>query len=321
MKKIQILSFLLFTGVIGKAQTNIFPATGNVGIGNVTPVEKLDVTGSIFLRNMENFVGGGVGISFSSYNNNHPGPRIKSYLDYASGEQSRSRLVLSSYYGGYKDELTLMGGNVGIGTKTPSNKISVVEPSNLNAYLTVENNTVNTLFGAGGTTVGIVGTISNHPLTLYTKLNERMRITSDGDVGIGTTDPKGYKLAVAGNMIAESVKVQLQSAWPDYVFKGDYKLTSLQETKKYIKEKGHLPGIPSAVEVKSEGIDLGEMNKKLLQKIEELTLYLIQMEKKNSEERSAQESKIIGLKAQASEQQKDINRMKLKIKSHEKAIY
>ncbi|PTS92783.1 hypothetical protein DBR11_26365 [Pedobacter sp. HMWF019] len=154
-----------------------------------------------------------------------------------------------------------------------------------------------------------------------TNLTEKMRISSSGNVSIGTKDSKGYKFAVAGNMIAESVKVQLQSAWPDYVFKDDYKLTSLQETEKHIKEKGHLPGIPSAAEVKSEGIDLGEMNKKLLQKIEELTLYLIQMEKKNSEERSAQESKIIGLKAQASEQQKDIDRMKLKIKSHAKAIY
>jgi len=275
----QILSFLLFVGVIGNAQTNTFPTSGNVGIGSVTPMEKLDVTGNIFLRNMENLVGGGVGILFSSYGNSHPGPRIKSYLDYASGEQSRSRLVLSSYYGGYKDELTLMGGNVGIGTKTPSNKISVVEPSNLNTYLTVENNTVNTLFGAGGTTVGIVGTISNHPLTLYTKLNERMRITSDGDVGIGTTDPKGYKLAVPGNMIAESVKVQLQSAWPDYVFKDGYKLLSLQETEKHIKQKGHLPGIPSAAEVKSEGIDLGEMNGRLLKKIEEMTLQMIDMNK------------------------------------------
>jgi len=100
-----------------------------------------------------------------------------------------------------------------------------------------------------------------------------------GNLGIGTTDTKGYKLAVAGNMIAESVKVQLRSAWPDYVFANEYKLPSLKETEKLIKEKGHLPGIPSAAEVKTNGIDVGEMNAKLLKKIEELTLYLIKQDK------------------------------------------
>lgn len=104
-------------------------------------------------------------------------------------------------------------------------------------------------------------------------------LKSDGNVGIGTTDPKGYKLAVAGNMIAESVKVKVQGTWPDYVFAKDYKLPSLSETEIHIKEKGHLPGIPSAVEVKENGIELGEMNKKLLQKIEELTLHLIEQNK------------------------------------------
>ena len=100
-----------------------------------------------------------------------------------------------------------------------------------------------------------------------------------GNMGIGTQDTRGYKLAVSGNMIAESVKVQLRSAWPDYVFANDYTLPSLKETEKHIKEKGHLPGIPSAAEVKNNGIDLGEMNAKLLEKIEELTLHLIQKDK------------------------------------------
>jgi len=105
-----------------------------------------------------------------------------------------------------------------------------------------------------------------------------LRVTS-GSVGIGTTDPKGYKLAVAGNMIAESVKVKLQNTWPDYVFAKSYQLLTLQQTEKHIKEKGHLPGIPSAKEVEAEGINLGEMNVKLLQKIEELTLHLIEQGK------------------------------------------
>jgi hypothetical protein len=106
---------------------------------------------------------------------------------------------------------------------------------------------------------------------------------SMGNVGVGTTDTKGYKLAVAGSMIAESVKVKLQGTWPDFVFAKDYVLPTLQETEKHIREKGHLPGIPSAAEVEKNGIELGDMNKKLLQKIEELTLYLIEMKKENEE--------------------------------------
>jgi len=102
-----------------------------------------------------------------------------------------------------------------------------------------------------------------------------------GNMGIGTQDTRGYKLAVSGNMIAESVKVQLRSAWPDYVFAKDYTLPSLKETEKHIKENSHLPGIPSAAEVKNNGIDVGEMNAKLLKKIEELTLYVIDLNKKS----------------------------------------
>ncbi len=105
-------------------------------------------------------------------------------------------------------------------------------------------------------------------------------IDGKGNVGIGTIDPKGYKLAVNGNIRAKEIKVEAAN-WPDYVFAKDYALPSLKETEKHIQEKGHLPGIPSAQEVKSSGVDLGEMNAKLLKKIEELTLYLIEMKKEN----------------------------------------
>lgn len=100
-----------------------------------------------------------------------------------------------------------------------------------------------------------------------------------GDIGIGTVDPKGYRLAVNGKIRAQEIKIEA-SPWPDYVFAKDYQLPSLQETEKHIKEKGHLPGIPSAEEVKANGIDVGEMNAKLLQKIEEMTLYIIDLEKR-----------------------------------------
>ncbi|WP_316810309.1 tail fiber protein [Pedobacter heparinus] len=107
---------------------------------------------------------------------------------------------------------------------------------------------------------------------------ERLRIDRFGNIGIGTTTPSD-KLAVNGKIRAQEIKVETAN-WPDYVFAKDYKLPSLQQTENHIKEKGHLPGIPSATEVKANGIDLGEMNAKLLQKIEELTLHLIDMNKK-----------------------------------------
>ncbi|MCK7560239.1 hypothetical protein MKQ70_37155 [Chitinophaga sedimenti] len=100
------------------------------------------------------------------------------------------------------------------------------------------------------------------------------------NVGIGTTDTKGYKLAVAGSVIAESLKVKNVNSWPDFVFSKNYQLPSIAEVERFIQEHSHLPGIPSEAEVEKEGIDVGEMNKRLLQKVEELTLYLIEEHKK-----------------------------------------
>jgi len=102
-------------------------------------------------------------------------------------------------------------------------------------------------------------------------------IDGGGNVGIGTISPT-EKLSVKGKIRAQEIKVETAN-WPDYVFAKDYKLPSLQETEQHIKEEGHLPGIPSAEEVKVNGVDLGEMNAKLLQKIEELTLHLIEIKK------------------------------------------
>ncbi len=100
-----------------------------------------------------------------------------------------------------------------------------------------------------------------------------------GNVGIGTTDTKGYKLGVKGKIAAEEVKVALYNNWPDYVFEESYNLPTLQQVEAHISENGHLINIPSAAEVEENGILLGEMNAKLLEKIEELTLYTIAQEK------------------------------------------
>lgn len=84
-------------------------------------------------------------------------------------------------------------------------------------------------------------------------------------------------MAVNGQIRAKEVKVE--TGWSDFVFYDDYKLPTLQEVEEHIKEKGHLKDIPSAEEVEKNGIFLGEMDSKLLQKIEELTLYTIQQQK------------------------------------------
>lgn len=106
--------------------------------------------------------------------------------------------------------------------------------------------------------------------------------TNTGSVGIGTSAPGTFKLAVEGKIGARGVKVTLQNPWPDYVFESTYQLRSIRSLEEYIRENNHLPGIPSAMEVKkNEGIELGEMNIKLLEKIEELALYIIQLNKEN----------------------------------------
>ncbi len=110
-----------------------------------------------------------------------------------------------------------------------------------------------------------------------------MFLDSDGTVGIGTSDTKGYKLGVDGSIVCEELKVKLSQNWPDYVFADDYKLPSLKEVENSIQQNKHLPGIPSAKEIHEDGINVGEMQKLLMQKIEELTLYVIDLEKKNNQ--------------------------------------
>lgn len=99
-----------------------------------------------------------------------------------------------------------------------------------------------------------------------------------GAVSIGQEAlPTGFRLSVDGKAIMEEVVVQLASTWPDYVFDQSYELTSLEDLKTTIQKQGHLPNIPSAAEVAEKGISLGEMNAKLLEKIEELTLHIIKL--------------------------------------------
>lgn len=100
-----------------------------------------------------------------------------------------------------------------------------------------------------------------------------------GNVGIGTENPDA-KLAVNGTIHSQEVKVDLNFPAPDYVFANDYNLRSLQEVENYVNQNSHLPEIPSAKEFEKNGIQLAEMNMALLKKVEELTLYAIEQDKK-----------------------------------------
>lgn len=99
-----------------------------------------------------------------------------------------------------------------------------------------------------------------------------------GNVGISTNKiPAGYKLAVNGKIICTELKVQLKAQWPDYVFAKNYRLTSFDNLRKFIAAHRHLPGVPAASEMK-EGIQVGELVNIQMKKIEELTLYILQLE-------------------------------------------
>lgn len=108
-----------------------------------------------------------------------------------------------------------------------------------------------------------------------------LSILSNGNVGIGTANPQ-YLLSVNGTMGTREVIVT-NTGWSDYVFQPDYRLQPLSEVKAYIQLHHHLPEIPSEAEVKEKGVSVGEMQSKLLAKIEELTLHMISVEEKNKE--------------------------------------
>lgn len=171
--------------------------------------------------------------------------------------------------------------------------------------------------GNAGTnpSVNFLGTIDSQDLVVKTSNSERMKVTSDGRITMGGAtlscpDCSDYRLFVKDGIRTEKIKIDIASAngWADYVFKKDYKLATLEEVEKHINDKGHLPNIPSAEEVVKNGLNLGEMDAKLLEKIEELTLYSIDLNKKNGV-----------LNNQLQQQQQAIDKLLQKVEKLEKA--
>ncbi len=127
------------------------------------------------------------------------------------------------------------------------------------------------MFGVNEDTY-IRGGKDNSLVVLADAVNQRVTVG-------GGQAATGYKLSVNGKVICTELRVAPQASWPDYVFKKDYQLLSIENLQKSIEANGHLPGIPAASEIENNGIAVGEMQTKMMQKIEELTLYIIDLQK------------------------------------------
>lgn len=295
---------------IGKLYTDNFfvvKSTGNVGIGTNAPITKFTVAGAFTPAYMQiavknNTEGEGIGVSLNETSN------IRRGHIYA---QNGNGLILGDetgyglrmFSGGSEILTARNNGNVGIGTTNPQSKLQVTGDNSIisitpnqegqnrainfmasttvNAkYASIELNSTsgNLQFRSGSAGSGL-----GFSTSFFTDNIERMRINHTGQVLIGTTTPYlDYKLAVAGNVIADKVKVKKSTngTWPDFVFLPTYKLPTLTEVESFVKQNSHLPEIPSAAEIEKDGQDLGEMNRLLLKKVEELTLYIISQEKR-----------------------------------------
>lgn len=178
-----------------------------------------------------------------------------------------------------------------VGVRT-SNPVSALD---VRGNLTVGNegdNSQITMNAANGKSARIgVQDDDNTGFFIITDDTYRFRVNQNGSISVGSTNtPSGYKMSVDGKLICEELRVELSGAWGDYVFANDYELLPLEEVGNFITENKHLPGIPTAAQIEAEGIAVGEMQTKMMVKIEELTLYLLQLKKENDELRQVIES-------------------------------
>lgn len=165
----------------------------------------------------------------------------------------------------------LKNGDIGVGSSSPTAKFHVNGDAGGGEAFRVQvaGSTKLSVSDQGGVAIGS-----------FTSLQPANGLYVSGNVGIGTTNiATGYKVSVNGKVMCEELRVELSGSWPDYVFANNYDLISLSEVENYINQNKHLPGVPSAKEVKKGGIAMGEMTTVLMEKIEELTLYLIEANK------------------------------------------
>lgn len=237
-----------------------------------------DVTGPMFTMNLTSITGGNY-----SYSTLFTTPVIQNISSFAPDVK---KVILS-------ENASSNAFNMGIGTKEPQGKLHIYKSTTTDRDGTLildgpTNSERSIFFNDNGQLAWWLGRDNdasvglNNGLGFYSpNAGVALMMKDDGRVCIGcTTPPTDAKLTVLGAVFATKVKVSAGTGWADFVFEDNYKIPSLPSLEKYIREHKHLPEIPTAKEVIEKGIDLGEMNVKLLQKIEELTLHVIEQNKR-----------------------------------------
>ena len=265
---------------------------GKVGIGTETPQAKLDVAGDIDAMEQINIkpTGDGKLSTLSLYNWTPGQTRVNSIISQVdeSGIEDGLRFVYSynTPGGWYPKEMMRVST---AGTSIVNNlRINPIQDQTSSITLNVLN--PGALYVKKWDIVALEPKTSDAGLKFVynvdnpggTKAITAMSFSTDGSVGIGTENPDAM-LTVNGTIHAKEVLINLDGPLADYVFDKNYKLMDLKDVESYVNEHSHLPEVPSASEVANKGMSLGEMQNKMLQKIEELTLYVIKQQKEIDE--------------------------------------
>lgn len=172
-------------------------------------------------------------------------------------------------------------GNMGLGSSSPGGRLHVAGRSYMNngsgEALAIDGTNPFVQFYQAGTARSF---LQQNGSTLKVGVNNGKLQLDATQIAIGTvlSTADAYRLSVTGKIICEELKVKLSGSWPDYVFADGYQLPSLKDLQSFINTNKHLPNIPAAAEIQSHGMEVGDMQRKMMEKIEELTLYIIDLQ-------------------------------------------